>query len=921
MFIVLTLTVVYLSMSSSVSEPFVTIDLNTAKAQRQMLQFEGERRYNDFARLQNTNTNIPADQANALLNNGVPTASSRTDSLISLLGFTEFGAADDGSGKQGAGVEQTGMVQSKINFCESLTSVDCSLLDDPRLAECGFCHKDGVNSTGKKHRGGMYISSDDQIRANEVSSANGNVKAVYNPTIGTCDPKNFSVMKENCIAKERTIQCQAAGAATTSNECGQCYGSAPAGTSGLLYYGPKGTSTNPDRATVYLHVSHPGGHTSKGMGHTITYADGKVDMGAGSDARLFDHRVTPLNLQEGDSLKIVLYGAPVVWCAWLSNSTETRTVGLDIGVQSITPSKGFTIAGGKQSLIVRKAFSAAGLDADSLLKKIPNTALWYQRRNDVMPGMITSATYGPLDVTKTIKEAATGSQNITVSNDYFQQDPQPGVRKWLSVIMDNRRTVNAIEGDSMPVSKLRNVVTIQFTMPTSLEEPMYADDKDLCPSGPIVTTETGAGIMGANSCFNADGTFNPSLYCMQQLFQSSGGTPEGTLFPKSQADARALAEKDPSTGKLSLDTTIQKFNNKSNIAIYGYDANGSPQPFANVKAAALEMFGITMNNPCDGPMAQTGPHSNECLDYLWRTSGNPGQDTVQGDPSKITYSYCGAAGNAAPLNPDGSVNQRNVDAANEYGAIPNIRAYYQSFYNRSRNTTDFDQQAVAMRECYNVKISPPSETPESCPPPNPTDWQCFGPRKLLQPEVFQVSTGYDKAREEAGTVCAKFGARVATSAELVTAQQQGADWCSSGWVSDDANPKWPMNKILPEYKWGCGSVGINTWMPPNNKAAVHCFGKKPAAGTPSVLAFTSNNSRWYNPNSMPPGISDSQVLVGQEVANTVYCGTNGSNNCMMFNNEGSCAAYIAGGNKPAGRVALPGGQLNANINKYVRDRV
>ena len=762
-----------------------------------MLQFEGERRYNDFARLQSPNTIIPANQANALLNNGVPTPSTRTDSLLSLFGFTKFGSADDEDNKQGSSVEQTGLVQAKINFCESVSNIDCDLLGDPRYAECGFCHKDGVNSGGKRHRGGMYISSDDQIRANQVAVANGDQKALYIPTVGTCEPRYFTAMKDNCIAKERQIQCQSAGAATAANECGQCFGSAPAGTSGLLYYGPKGTAGSPLRTTVYLHVSHPGGHTNQGAGFTVTHGNGTIEQGGSSKARLFDHKTIPLNIQEGDSLSIVIYGVPAVWCAWLSNHDGTRTVGIDIGVQSINPSKGFTIAGDKNSLTVAKAFSAAGLNANSLLGNFPNNTLWYQRRNDVMPGMIVSATYGPMDVTATIKEAASGTQNVPVTNDFFKTDPQRGVQKWLKVVMDNGRNVMTREGDTMPIAKVRNVVTIQFTMPTSLDEPMYADEKESCPSGPIVTTEVGAGLMGANSCFKPDGSFNPSLYCMQQLFQSAGGTTEGKAFPTTEAAAAALAVKN-AAGKPSLDATMQRFNDRSNVAIYGVDANGAPQKFDKIKEAALEMLGITMNNPCDGPMAQTGPHSQECLDYLWRTSGNPGQDAVQGDPSKIPYGYCGAAGTAAPLNPNGSINETNVMEANDYGAIPNIRAYYQSIYNRAHDTYDFDQQTDAMRRCFNLNLEAPPDIPSTCPPPNPTDWQCFGPRKLQLP--------------------------------------------------------------------------------------------------------------------------GSQVIIGQEIANTVYCGTNSGSSCLTFADEDTCAAYLEG-NKPAGRIPITDSTLNANITKYVRNRV
>ena len=171
---------------------------DTVITQHQLLGLEGERRYNSFARLQHpTNTNaatLPADKVNAAFAQAIPVETSWTPSLMTLLGVAQVGAADDGSNKVGTGVEQTGVVQQKVDFCESLP-LDCSLLTgDVKMAECGFCHRDGVNSKGKPHRGGMFISASDQIQA----GADG----VYKPTVWTCDPKHFSVMKDTCEKRE-----------------------------------------------------------------------------------------------------------------------------------------------------------------------------------------------------------------------------------------------------------------------------------------------------------------------------------------------------------------------------------------------------------------------------------------------------------------------------------------------------------------------------------------------------------------------------------------------------------------------------------------------------------------------------------------------------------------------------------------------
>jgi len=289
--------------------------------------------------------------------------------------------------------------------------------------------------------------------------------------------------------------------------------------------------------------------------------------------------------------------------------------------------------------------------------------------------------------------------------------------KHLWITQDNGNTIIIPERGTIPNIQIANSLIMVFTVPATLADPIFADDKVNCPTGPLVYTEVGAGLMGAHSCFKADGSFNPSLYCMSELFQSAGGTPKGTLMPTTEAQANALAVNN------SLDDTVAFLNNLGLIATYGTDQNGAPQDFAVIKDAALKMLGLVMNNPCEGPNAAKGPYSADCLDYLWRTSGNPGQDATPVDPTSLPYAACSAAGAAAPLNGAG-----NLAAANAQGSIPGVRAYFQSIYNRANDQSQgFDAQAAAMKDCYNITLAPPPMPP--CPKP-PEQWQCFLPDQI-----------------------------------------------------------------------------------------------------------------------------------------------------------------------------------------------
>jgi hypothetical protein len=886
-------------------ETFLTLDPATALAQRQMLQMEGEHRYNDLARLQSTLALLPDSQIEAALQQTVPAATNHTPSLLGLLGMKGHAGLDDGSNKSGAGVEQTGMVQAKINFCESQTTVNCDMLSDPRMAECGFCHRDGTDSRGKGHRGGMYISADDQIRANEVSNASS-AAAQYKPTVGSCAPQNFTLMSENCQARELQLQCQAAGAPTSSNQCGQCYGKAAPSATGLLFMGGK-----PLKYQAYLHVSHPGGHAG-GLVVNNTTAGWSLSL-PHSESQINDMQVLPMPLTEGDQLTITIDGPPAIWAAWLSNkptwdpSDQTaRIVSLDIGITSMTPAGALEIAGDAKSGPVVSAFGSA--------PSAPNTVLWYMRRDEILNGMVSDAWYGATVPTapnaSTVGTNVAGfvknnSSDISVGQQTIQMlgfDPASNIVKTLYIYMDNGAVFQASDGQTIPYSTIQRTVVLNVTVPATLMDPPLSDDVADCPGGPIVATEVGAGLFGSHSCFKADGSFNPTQYCLQELFQSAGGSQQGSLWPNSDAVITQIMafvanaySKDPST--VTLDDVVKWLNNTASIANYGRDSAGADPGFDAYKAACQFMLGFVPLNPCQGPTAQTGPHSPECLDYLYRTSGNPSLDGVAVDPASLPYASCTQGGSIAPLNPDGSVNQGNVTLANQYGAIPNIRAFYQGVYNQSRDSSDFYKQAAALSQCTGSTLEPPVTPPDACPPPASDEWQCMGPNEWQIPEVFHVrpNGGYTITQDQAAATCGIYGAQVATSAQVYQAQSQGADWCSTGWVADNASAMYPTNVTTGP---GCGGPGVQIWTSSSGRAAVNCYGVKPPPGTQDVMPF--NPASWSNVGTSPTwavrSVNRQNNQAGSDNLSSIQCMSNtGGASCINFGDDQTCKSFLQSG--------------------------
>lgn len=111
------------------------------------------------------------------------------------------------------------------------------------------------------------------------------------------------------------------------------------------------------------------------------------------------------------------------------------------------------------------------------------------------------------------------------------------------------------------------------------------------------------------------------------------------------------------------------------------------------------------------------------------------------------------------------------------------------------------------------------------------------------PQVFAVGPGYNYTQAQAPEVCAKYGAQVATTAQLQDAQSHGADWCFTGWVSDSNNAMYP---ITTSTEGGCGNgrSGVITWTPGNNNAGVNCYGPKPGINDYPNTILPFNQSVW-----------------------------------------------------------------------------
>jgi microcystin-dependent protein len=165
----------------------------------------------------------------------------------------------------------------------------------------------------------------------------------------------------------------------------------------------------------------------------------------------------------------------------------------------------------------------------------------------------------------------------------------------------------------------------------------------------------------------------------------------------------------------------------------------------------------------------------------------------------------------------------------------------------------------------NVAVAPFSEVRAVVPPPASAGVTCFGskPKKEDVPPGYTVSPfnskywdtpeafyldAMDTWESNTGSQrCIAVGARgKATPAELGGALAAGANWCVSGWVEQSS--KIAEYPITTELTPGCAAKpGVKTYIPPDNKAGVVCFGVKPSAEANKLNAHKArpfNASQW-----------------------------------------------------------------------------
>jgi hypothetical protein len=110
-----------------------------------------------------------------------------------------------------------------IKTCEKLKELNCDAFDDPNFAfSCGICHEEGRNSNGAPTLGGLYLTENDRLNAEEDAKRMGSRRVAYKPTVGTCAANRFTTTKQQCIQLKNQMECELKQNFDIPG-CSQCY--------------------------------------------------------------------------------------------------------------------------------------------------------------------------------------------------------------------------------------------------------------------------------------------------------------------------------------------------------------------------------------------------------------------------------------------------------------------------------------------------------------------------------------------------------------------------------------------------------------------------------------------------------------------------------------------------------------------------
>jgi hypothetical protein len=348
------------------------------------------------------------------------------------------------------------------------------------------------------------------------------------------------------------------------------------------------------------------------------------------------------------------------------------------------------------------------------------------------------------------------------------------------------------------------------------------------------------------------------------LFLGSGCTVKGTGYPSNSQKKAKYITNQLTGDNLEIDDINSNLQDLYLVATKGTNSNNDNLEDSTVAKMALECLGEAKLNPCDSANAATGPHTPQCLDYLFRNAGGSNEkigSTYQGVANRSSGNassstkpimYCQRVGSMSPITAKGKLNNEAITIANSKGGVKAVKEFYRQIHYDANFNSKVEQQKIALQQCYGIGTTP---KPPVCP---------ISPcSNILLPQNVSLTKG-----NKIGTIIHngnyklsfKINVKGVVSSNwgsIIHFTKTGKDCCGFG----DRGPAiwfWPntlkLYIILGDSTaggdWGLGNLEINL---PNNKEStfmLNCDG--------SSITVTLNGTE-YNatqPSTRPTGSFD-----------------------------------------------------------------
>ncbi|NBR60498.1 MAG: hypothetical protein EBT86_02410 [Actinobacteria bacterium] len=404
---------------------------------------------------------------------------------------------------------------------------------------------------------------------------------------------------------------------------------------------------------------------------------------------------------------------------------------------------------------------------------------------------------------------------------------RPAIRGFLNQNDIKMNRIVAATGKN----ELKLIVKVPFTFLDTEDDACVE-----CDNSPFLTKKSSAEFLNSNPCFGPNakpGNYN--MECLKEKFLAAGGTQEGKGFPKNTQtlaglnyDKRGRPRDLPQIGEYLYELSVRSSTGRS--------GRGTKLSVDDWNEASMFMIGKPIKNVCDGQENIAAKNiSSECLQYVYRNQGEGGEFGSTYTAGFTLSSLIGKSADEkgaahchpkAPLDPSTDTGKKAIENLPNLAAVKKL--YNDTHTKANNNEFSIYERSKEIKECYNVDIAKP-------------------PIK----EVYWVGPGYDYTFEQATKVAKELGGELATYQQLYAAWALGANWCSTGWVSE-GSAHYPINGQLI---FGCASYpGVQFYQP--ERAGATVYGIKPGKDSEEAVKykihpFNTQTGQWNSEEVFP----------------------------------------------------------------------